>query len=833
MFLQSWRMTRRDWRAGELRFLLIALIVAVAALSSVGFFVDRMRAALERDANQLLGADLLVAVDHDIPPAWGERATQAGLRVANTIVFPSMAQTGNGTDSRSLLSSLKAVSTGYPLRGNVKLVNAQGGEDVTATATPADGTVWVDAHVLAGLSAKVGDTLTLGEKTFTIADVISVEPDRGSGFINFAPRVMLPLANLEATGLLQYGSRATYRMLLAGDKAHIAAYQDWLGNEIRTGNIKGVRIETLDEGRPEMRATLNRAEQFLSLVSLLSAMLAAVAVAMAARRFMLRHLNACAMLRCLGMTQSQVTFLYLSEFLIIGLIGSMLGALGGFLAHFALIAWLGSFLPSTLPAASFLPALQGVATGLLLLLGFALPPILQLRNVPHSRVIRGEDAPPKAATLATYVFGTAIFVALLLWQARDLTLGGLTAAGFLGGFGIFAFASWIALRGLRHVKGLFAHQSWRFAVTGLQRRPGSTIMQVVALSLGMMALLLLTVIRGDLVNAWMQATPPDAPNRFVINIQPEQQADITSRLIAADVKTPVLYPMIRGRLVKLNDQPVNGDTYEDDRAKRLVDREFNLSTMLALPAKNEVVAGRWFDNTKPEASVEEGLAKTLNLKLGDVMQFDIAGEIVDVPITSLRKLEWGSLQANFFVIINPAAMADMPQTWITAFHLPNNQVQFDYALTRDFPNLTVVDISSILKQVQDVVGQVIAAVEFLFLFTLASGILVLYAALVGSQQERIREAGLLRALGATRRELARAQWIEFALTGSVAGLLAASGAATIGWALAHYVFKFAWTFSVWVWLAGAVIGALCALIGGMLGLRQVLERPPLQTLREA
>jgi putative ABC transport system permease protein len=833
MLLQSWRMTRRDWRAGELRFLLIALIVAVAALSSVGFFVDRMRSALERDANQLLGADLLVAVDHAVPPEWIDQATSNQLSVANTIVFPSMAQTGEGDDSRSLLSSLKAVSAGYPLRGSVKLVNPAGGEDIAATSIPADGTVWVDTHILTGLSVHVGDNLSLGDKSFTIAGVIAVEPDRGGGFVNFAPRVMLPLADLEATGLLQNGSRATYRMLIAGNKSQVAAYQQWLQTQISQQNMKGVRIETLEEGRPEMRSTLDRAEQFLSLVSLLSAMLAAVAVAMAARRFMLRHLNACAMLRCLGMTQSQVTVLYLTEFLIIGVAGGVLGALGGFLAHFALIAWLGSFLPASLPAASLLPGLQGVATGLLLLLGFALPPILQLRNVPHNRVIRGEDAPPKASTLATYLLGTGIFVALLLWQAKDLTLGGLTALGFLGGFGAFALVTWGALKALRHVKGMFNHQSWRFAVNGLQRRPGSTIMQVVALSLGMMALLLLTVIRGDLVNAWMQATPADAPNRFVINIQPEQQEAITSRLIQAGVAEPLLYPMIRGRLVQLNGQYVNGDSYTDDRAKRMVDREFNLSTATNLPVGNEIVAGRWYDNTKPEASVEEGLAKTLNLKVGDTMQFDIAGELVDVPITSLRKLEWGSMQANFFVVINPAAMQDMPQTWITAFHLPDNQTQFDHALIRDYPNLTVVDISSILKQVQDVVGQVIAAVEFLFLFTLASGVLVLYAALVGSQQERIREAGLLRALGATRQELARAQWIEFALTGSLAGILAASGAAAIGWALAHFVFKFSWAFSVWVWLAGAVIGALCALIGGTLGLRQVLQRPPLQTLREA
>jgi putative ABC transport system permease protein len=361
----------------------------------------------------------------------------------------------------------------------------------------------------------------------------------------------------------------------------------------------------------------------------------------------------------------------------------------------------------------------------------------------------------------------------------------------------------------------------------------ATIVQIVALSLGLMALLLLTVIRGDLVGAWRQATPVDAPNRFVINIQDDQRADITHRLQAIGVVQPQLFPMIRGRLTQVNGKPVTADTYPEDKAKRLVDREFNLSTMNQLPAQNTVSAGRWFDDTRAAASVEEGLAKTLNLKLGDTLQFDIAGQLVSAPITSLRKLEWGSMRVNFFVILNPKLMNAMPQTWITAFNLPDARANFSNELTRDFPNLTVVDIGSVIKQIQGVIDQVVAAVEFLFLFTLLSGALVLYAALIGSQDERTREAGLLRALGATRKQLSQSQWIEFGLIGSLAGFLAASGAAAIGWALAHYVFNFTWTFSPLVWLAGMAIGTVCTFAGGWIGLRHVLNQPPLQTLREA
>ena len=831
MFLQSLRMTRRDWRAGELRFLMVALIVAVASLSSVGFFVDRMRASLNRDANQLLGGDLVINADQPIARHWREEAARRGLALAETVVFPSMALAGEGDDTQSQLASIKAVSEGYPLRGNLKLATEVEGKDVATQDIPAPGTVWVDASVLPALQVKRGDTLRLGDSRFRIAQLISIEPDRGAAFISFAPRIMLNMADLAATNLIQDGSRVIYRLLVAGEPSRVAGFQGWVQATIKRDNVRGVRVESLESGRPEMRATLDRAEQFLSLVGLLSAMLAAVAVAMAARRFMLRHLDTCAMLRCLGLTQNQVTALYLIEFGLVGLAGSLLGAAAGFAAHFVLLEWLGRLVTKELPPASILPGVQGVATGMLLLVGFALPPILQLRNVPHNRVIRREQDAPQPLTLATYALGLLTFVGLLLWQAGNPKLGLLTAGGFLGGFALFALTGWLGLKSLRFLRPTFNHPSWRFAITGLQRRTGATVVQIVSLALGLMALLLLTVIRGDLVSAWRQSTPPDAPNRFVINIQPDQKAGIERRMAAAGIDKPLLYPMIRGRLIQVNDRRITGETYVEDRARRLVDREFNLSTMRDVPPQNQIVAGKWYDDSRPEASVEEGLAGTLGLKLGDRLRFDIGGQQVEATITSLRKLEWGSMRVNFFVILNPALMRNMPQTWITAFRLPDSRADFANALTRNYPNLTVVDIGSIVRQLQNVIDQVIAAVEFLFLFTLASGVLVLYAALVGSQDERIRESGLLRAIGATRTQLSRSQWLEFALVGGLAGVLAASGAAVVGWVLARFVFNFEWQFNPIVWLAGLAVGSLCAFAGGWIGLRNVLRHPPLQTLR--
>ena len=842
MFRQSVRMTARDWRAGELRFLLVALVVAVAALSAVGFFIDRMRAGLERDAHQLLGADLLINADNPVDPAWRAEALRRGLLLADTVSFPSMAQSGAGEASQAQLASVKAVSPGYPLRGSLKLTTdpSQAGEahGAVTRAIPAPGTVWIDANILGALRTSVGSKLRLGEREFTIAQLIAAEPDRGGGFVNFAPRVMLSLADLPGTGLTENGARVSYRLQVAAagaDRNGVDAFEAWVKRQIDAGAVKGVRIESLENGRPEMRSTLDRADRFLSLVGLLSAMLAAVAVAMAARRFMLRHLDACAMLRCLGLSQGQVTRLYLIEFALVGLAGSVMGVALGFAGHYVLLELLGRLVTADLPPVSLAPALQGMATGMLLLVGFALPPVLQLRNVPHNRVIRREAAAPQPMALATYGLGIVVFLSLLLWQAGDARLAGMTAAGFLVGFGVFALVAWLGLRSLRVLRGAFDNQSWRFAVTSLQRRPGATIVQVVSLALGLMALLLLTVVRGDLMAAWRSATPPDAPNRFIINIMDDQKDAVARQIKAAGVRELTMYPMIRGRLVAINAKPVTAATYSEDNARRLAEREFNLSTMKDLPPTNEIIAGKWFLDAPgvAEASVEQGIAKTLRLNVGDTLRFDIGGLPVDVKVSSLRKLEWGSMRANFFVVINPQAMANMPQTHMTAFHLPNDSAALGNALTREFPSLSVIDVSGILRQVQEVLDQVVTAVEFLFLFTLASGVLVLYAALMGSQDERIRESGLLRALGATRRQLSRAQWIEFSLVGGLAGLLAASGAGAMGWALATYQFKFPWTFAPTVWLAGAAAGALCAVIGGWLGLRNVLRQPPLQTLREA
>ena len=822
-------MTSRDWRAGELRLLAAALVTAVAAVASVGFLVDRIRLGLERDASQLLGADLVLSSDAPIASTLVDEAKAAGLATASTVVFPSMALSERDRD-RNALAALKAVSSGYPLRGRLRVSDGSDNADQPTRDIPATGEVWVDPQLLQALGVAVGDRIKLGESTFRIARLIAIEPDRGAQFISFAPRVMLNLADVPATQLIATGSRVTYRLLMSGEREAVRSYAPRLERQL----ARGQRVESLEGGRPEMQRTLERAQRFLALVALLAAMIAAVAVAAGARRFSLRHLDSCAMMRCLGLAQTDIFRLFALEFLIVGLAACVAGVAAGYGFHFGLLAMLGSLINTTLPQPSLLPAVQGFACGLVLLLGFALPPLAQLRQVPPLRVLRKDIGLPTGRAALGYLVGLVGFFALLLWSSDDLKIGSLTAGGFAVGIAVFALVAWLALQLLRPLRAMTGKLgiSWRFALAAVQRRPAATIVQLVSLAVGLMALLLLTVTRTDLVSAWRSSAPPDAPNRFVVNIQPDQVEVLSQRLRAAGLDAPI-NPMVRGRLVEVNGRQVGPEDYTGDRAQRLVDREFNLSYTAEAPTHNRITAGRWFRDGSDEISIEEGIANTLGLKLGDAMTFDIAGQRVTGRITSLRKVNWDSMRANFFVIMPPSLLADKPASFITAFHLPAARASFGGELLREFPNLTLIDTTAVFRQVQAVIDQVVAAVEFLFVFTLTAGVLVLYAALASSRDERVREAALLRALGASRQQLSRAQVAEMVCVGGLAGLLAAFGASAIGWALARYAFEFDYVVSPWVFLSGIGGGSLAALVGGWFGLRGVLKTPPLATLREA
>ena len=835
------RQLARDFRAGELRLLLVAVSLAVAALTAVGFFADRINGGLTRDATQLLGGDAVVVSDHPTPSAVVDKARSLGLASAATAVFPSMGRASDEQGGATRLVTVKAVSAGYPLRGRLSLSAGSGQPAESVAHAPEPGTAWVEASVLDALALKLGDPLMLGEASLRVTRLILIEPDRGAGFMSFSPRVMINEADLDATGLIQPASRVTYRLIVAAhpsdparDAAAVAAFQGWVAEQLKSAVLTGVRLDTLETGRPEMRQTLDRAEKFLKLVALLAALLAAVAVGIASRDFASRHLDDCAMLRVLGLAQRTIALQYLIEFALVGALASALGVALGFGVHHVFVWLLSGLVAVSLPAASWWPALFGVGVGFTLLMGFGLPPVLQLARVPPLRVIRRDVGTLQPASVAVLLAGVLGFSALLLAVSSDIKLGLIAVGGFAGAIALFALLSAAAVWLLRRAVPESNAPRWLILATRqIAARPAFAVLQVSALSVGLLALVLLVLLRTDLIDSWRQSTPPDAPNRFVINVQPDQADAFQSTLRAAGVSRFDWYPMIRGRLVAINGNAVSVDSVKGERAKRLVEREFNLSYSSELPAHNELTAGRWVSDEPGAISVESGLAETLGLKLGDTMAFDMAGQPVQARISSLRKVDWGSMHVNFFVLFPGSQLEGVPNTFIAAFKAPAAATEFDNALVRQFPNLTNVDVSASIAQIQSVLDQVISAVEFLFVFTLAAGLVVLFAAVSATREARSREFAVMRALGASARLLAQVQRAELLGVGALAGVLASGAAAAIGWVLASQVFDFAWRPSPLVPLLGGVAGALLSLAAGWWGLREVLRRPVIETLRQA
>ncbi|WP_311399163.1 FtsX-like permease family protein [Lautropia mirabilis] len=882
-FLLLWRYLL----ARELNLLLVALLVAVAAVTTVGFFVDRLDRALNEQALHLLGGDLVLRADRPIPEDWTRKARALGLRVAHTASFPSMAMAESSSPDADAededealpptqLASVLAVSHDYPLRGELTVTADEAGPSAGVSGTddgaspdraadsqqapapgpssaaaptapddpqartsqtiqhgPPAGSVFVDESLAQALSLKLGDTLTLGNARFTIDRFILMEPSRGASFVNFASRLMLSIDDLPATGLVRPGSRISHGLLVAGEAQAVSEFQDWLQPRLGAGQ----RLENLEAGRPEIQNTLARARQFLALVSLLSALIAAVAIGLGARRFAERHLDGFAILKAMGLTQRVLARTLMLEMLWLALAGGALGVTLGWVAHHALTGVARVMLETSLPAASAWPALQALLVAVVLVLGFAAVPVLRLAGVTPLRVLRRDLGAPGLSVWLVLLVALGAFGLLLFWLVGEARLSLLALGGFVVAGLVFVLLAMCGVWLAAHLRPKRTRGGWalvlRLALTGWSRRLSMTAVQIVALTIGLMALLLLTVVRNDLLAAWQQAAPPDAPNRFVINIQPDQQADVRRMLAEAGLGEVPLYPMVRGRLVAINDRPVRPQDYPDDRAQRLVDREFNLSYTDRMPGHNRLAAGRWIHPQAAEVSAEVGIMNTLGLKLGDHLRFDVAGQPVEMTLVGSRELKWDSMQVNFFMIGSPAALATQPQSLITSFHLPPGREGLVRQLTRAMPNLTIVDTGAITAQIQTMIGQVVQAVQFLFLFTLAAGCVVLYAAMGSVRDERVAEIALMRALGASRRQLGLVQLLELSLTGLLAGLMGAAGATLLGWLLAREVFDFAYQPSLWL-LSGSILASMLFIVlAGGWNIWRLLDTPPLRALRGA
>lgn len=824
----AWRQLRRDLRAGEVRILLAALVIAVLAVTAVGFITDRAERGLAIEANRLLGGDAVVRGDAPIDGAIGKAAAAPGLRSARTQELQTMVRVGEGDAARLQLGDLRALGAGYPLRGSVRIVDA-GGVERDANAVPATGTAWLSRAGADALGARIGDTIALGERTFRLAALVVQEPDAALDYFDVAPKVFIALDELASTGLVQEGSRIRHRLAIAGPPDAVEQFV----SVAKPALGRNQRLETIGDARPELRSALDRAGRFLGLAALVSVVLAAVAVAMAARRHSERHRAGAAVMRCLGASQRTLVIVHVGELLMLGLAASAIGVAIAFALQWAVGGWLETALGTAIPGAGWRPALEGLGVGLTVLLAFGAPPVLALRRVPALRVLRRDlDATEPSAWLVG-ALGLGGLATLLWWKAGSPTLAGAMLVGIVATLAVLALLGWGLVALLRKLRTRL-RGSLRYGLANVSRRAGTSVAQIAALGLGLMVLLLLTFVRTDLLDRWQLTLSAEAPNRFIVNAQPDQLDAIREFMDERNIAPPELYPMIRARLVAHNDEAVRGDDFDEGRARRLAEREFNLSVADALRDDNTVTAGAFWTGrtpTSPELSVEEGFAESLGWNIGDTVRFDIAGQPFEARITSLREVEWESFRPNFFVLASPGSLDDYAASYITAVKVPREDSRFTAALVGQFPNLSVIDIDAVLDQVRSTGDQVAQVVQVVFWFALAAGVLVLLAAISASQDERLLEGGVMRVLGASRRQLRFAQASEFAAIGVIAGLTAAIAASVLAGVVAVRVFDLPWEPDWRLAAAGALAGMLAALATGLWATRRVLDAPPSVTLR--
>ena len=820
------RQLLRDVRASEVRVLFFALLVAVAASTAIGYFGARLNGAMQLRASEFLGADLVLQGSSAASDPQISAGTELGLRHARVVEFTSVV----GTDAGIQLSSIKAADAAYPLRGELRSAAAPFAEERPGGG-PAPGEAWVEPRLLVALGLAMGDSIDVGMKSLRISRVLTYEPDRANNFYSLTPRVLINFDDLQATGVIQPGSRVTYRDLWRGEAETLSRYRQTVEPTLAANQS----LRDTRDGNRQIGGALGKAERYLNMASLVAVLLAGVAVALSASRYAARRLDASALLRCLGLSRRQALGLYCVQLAALGLVAALAGAVIGWLAQLGLFRLLDGLMPSTIPPGGLTPALAGIATGLVALAGFAWPPRAALGRGPPLRVLRRDLLPVPASSWLVY--GTALFaLGLIMWRlSLDLLLtfallgGGLIAALLLGG---------LLLLGLRSLRRLLAGAplTWRLGLGQLLRHPLAAAGQALAFGLILLAMGLVALLRAELLDNWQAQLPKDAPNHFALNILPDDREPFTQRLREANAISAPLYPVIPGRLTHINDEPVRQLVSKESTGERAVQRDLSLTWAADLPQGNALVSGEWWQAAPasdgiPGVSVETELAASLHLKLGDLLNFDIAGQQRQARVSSLRSVHWDSFQPNFYMIFQPGTLQGLPTTYLTSFYLAPGHDQEVVALSRAFPAATILQVDALLAQLRSILAQVTLAVEYVLLFVLAAGLAVLFAGLQATLDERIRQGALLRALGAGRPLLVRARRIEFGLLGAASGVLAAVGCELISWALYRYAFDLQWGPHPWLLLL-PLIGALLVGGAGVFGTRRALNASPLTVLRE-
>ena len=820
--LLSLRLLLAEIKAGKMTVILLALILAVTSATIISVFSQRLDSAMLNKSTELLGADMRLKSRETIAESWYQQAQALGLNTATTLEFPSVVL----FNQDMALAAVKAVDDAYPLKGAVTTEPLFNGAD--DSGSPKQGEVWIEARLLALLNAQVGDVLEVGAIKLKVSAEITNEPDRGGNFYSLSPRLMMHLNDVAAAKLVQPGSRVSWRMLMSGEASALKQLQQQLEPSL----LSHQKFESLTDNNQALANSLKKARSYLSLAAMLAIILAGIAIAMAAQDYARQHFDSSALLRTLGASRSYVTRLYLFQLVYLALIATVLGLTLGYFGQQLLSGILATIFTQTLPLADVSAWLIAGLTAPVTLLGFALPPLLQLGRVSPLRVLRRELEPMSWNSWAIYGLGLLMMALLSYWFSKNLIM---TLIVILAGFVtllvllfILQFILYVMNRIMPMAKMTL---SMRFAWMQINRDRYRTSIQILAFGLTMMVMLIIAIVRNDLLQDWQKSLPADSANFFAMNIQNFEVEDYQKDLTAAGFTTSTAYPMVPGRLTTINNVIVKDDpVYAKDPA---VQRDLVLSGGLELPAGNTLIEGEWFNGDETLAvSLADGLASRLQLKIGDQLQFDIAGETLTVTVSSIRKVDWGSMKPNFYVLFSPDVVELLPLNYLTSFYVPSELSAELTDIIRQYPGITLLDVSQVIIQVQSILAQVTLAIEYLLILVLIAGFLVLLAALRSSLGERLQQGAVLRTLGAKRQQLRNMQWFEFLIMGALAGIIATAGAEVICWLLYQRLFDipYPWHLSYWFWLplvAAVVIAALA-----VRNLTPVIKQAPLVILRK-
>ncbi len=817
------RLLFRDGRSGELNLLVIALIIAVTSSTAVSLFADRLHHSMSTQAAEFLAADLVITSPGLIPPQWLSKAQSLHLKTARTAEFSTVLI----ENDELLLAGTKAVSSQYPLRGYLKTVTADYSTETIRRQGPEQGEVWVDKRILSALKMALGNDLQVGEKTLRITRLISYEPDKRGDLYSFSPRVMMNDTDLAATQVLKPGSHVHYFFQFSGPATAIKQFNHWVKPQLNASQ----RIMDIHQDRPQLGNALSRAERYLGLSSIVVILIAGVAIAMSTRRYSERHFDTTALLRCLGCKQHEIISLYLLQFIILGLVASLIGVGLGWLAQDILFHLLRDLLPAEVPNPSLMAVILGFVTGQAILLGFALPPLLRLKKVSPLRVLRRDLEPLPSSAWLVYSL-TLSLVSILIWQyTQDFKMtatiiGGGVIAVIISGFSIYALL-------LQSKKALpFLGLAGRLGLQSILRSPQSSVSQILAFSITLLAMILIFTVRTDVLDDWQKQLPDNAPNHFVLNIFPQQANAFKQQLQQLNITDAQFYPVVRGRLVKINDIAVQQIVSKDSQGERATHRDLSLTWAELLPKDNKTIAGTWSSEQKGQLSIEQKLANSLHVSLGDKLTFTIGSQQVQASISHIRSVQWDSMKPNFYMLFSPGTLENYPSTLITSFYLTDTNKNYLNILVKEFPSITILEVDLIIKQFKIILTQLTAAINYLLYFSLLAGFTVLFATVYSTLDHRIYESTLMRTFGASQRLLTTSHLIEFSLIGLLSGLIAVFMSELIIYTLYTLVLHLDYHISNLLWWFVPLLSCFCITAAGTFAVRDVVNKSPMQVLRE-